>query len=213
MSRFPIPARALRFPRRFRFLPLLAVAALALGVSAARAEDEDVEEESFYAFNRAIGFDPVSIFFSGSLYGNYEQLLGLRHGLLAEGGYAVLGDYSGTWSAAAGYRYHFSPGLEGLFAGTYLKTSVFSLENLKIERKNSKYAYDVEGPYLSLGANLGYRWQWGNGLAATLRGGYGFPIFSDLEWSPDDGRNEDMKNIIENVLFGLDIEMTMGYSF
>ncbi len=77
---------------------------------------------------------------------------------------------------------------------------------------DNEVEYEVEGGLAAAGANLGYRWQWGNGVAMSLRGGYGYPIWSDVEWTPDDGENEDFKGIFE-ALMGLDLELSVGYSF
>lgn len=209
MSTRSIPSPNARAPRWFRFLMPLA-AALAIGVSEARAGDEEVEEDApAYNFNRSIAFTPL--IFLGQLYANYEHLLAKRHGLLAEGGYNFFGPSSGSWAGALGYRYHFSPGLEGLFAGAFLKSGYLTSE-LEIDAEGTKTKYDVEGPQTTAGANLGYRWQWGNGVAATLRGGYGYPFLTDIEWSPDNGEDEGIKDFIE-ATFGLDLELTVGYSF
>ena len=110
-----------------------------------------------------------------------------------------------------GYRFHFSPGLEGLFLGAFLRTGGIASE-VEYKDGDDEVEYEVEGGLAAAGANLGYRWQWGNGVAMSLRGGYGYPFWSDVEWSPDDGENEDFKGIFE-ALMGLDLELSVGYSF
>jgi hypothetical protein len=196
----------------FRALTVLGAALLFLGASQARAAggDMEVEEETpAHAFTRSVGVTPLV--FLGQLYANYEQLLVPRHGLLAEGGYVFFGPSSGSWSASLGYRYHFSPGLEGLFVGAFLRTGAFNSE-VEYKNEDDEVTYDVEGGMAAAGANLGYRWQWGNGVAMSLRGGYGYPFWSDVEWTPDDGENEDFKGVFE-ALMGLDLEVSVGYSF
>lgn len=201
----PRPARS----PRFRPLPVL-LAVLLLGTAEPRAAEDDVEEDApAHAFTHSIGVAPLV--FLGSFYANYETLLAPRHGLLAEGGYAFAGPSSGSWGASLGYRYHFTPGLEGLFAGAFVRTGALASE-VEIKDGDDESTYDVEGGYATAGANLGYRWQWVNGVAMSLRGGYGYPFWSEVEWSPDDDKHGTVKDVFE-ALMGLDLELSVGYSF
>lgn len=187
-------------------LPIrLATAACLLALclpATVRAEEEEVEEIAADSYTHNVSLAVGSVL--GGLSGNYEHLVARRHGVLAEGGYALFGNGAGSWSVGAGYRFHFHPGMESLFAGAFVRYGEFDTE-IPIEEDT----YDMSGSALILGANAGYRWQWGTGLTFTLRGGYGIPVVKDVAWSPAE---PDGAGLIEGFL-GLDLELNLGYSF
>ena len=94
--------------------------------------------------------------------------------------------------------------MESLFAGAFVRYGELDLE-LPIE----DVTYGMSGTALFVGANVGYRWQWGNGISLSLRGGYGIPVVKDLDWSPSE---PDEAGLFEAIL-GLDLELNVGYSF
>jgi hypothetical protein len=104
----------------------------------------------------------------------------------------------------AGYRYHFHPGMESLFAGAFVRYGELDLE---VPIKDETFG--LSGTALLVGANVGYRWQWGNGLSLALRGGYGIPVLKDLDWTP----SEPEEAGVFETFMGLDLELNLGYSF
>ncbi len=77
---------------------------------------------------------------------------------------------------------------------------------------DTKTTFGYESPFFLLGANIGTKWQWANGVALTLRGGYGIPLLTDFTWTPTDPEPEIIKSIVE-FFVGLDLEFSVGYSF
>ena len=55
-------------------------------------------------------------------------------------------------------------------------------------------------------------WQWKNGVAIVVRGGYGYQINPIYKWSPSIPIDNNKKSQIE-ALQGLDLELSIGYSF
>lgn len=189
---------------------LSALAFIPTQAFAGDVEEEETEDESpALPFRQSVGLSPFILV--GGLSGNYEYLLGYRHGLMAEGSYGLLGDASGSWSVGAGYRFHFFPGMGGPFLGAFTRGG-FVTTKVPLEEKAGKKTYSLESPVTLLGANGGYRWQGEKGWNLVVRGGYGYPVVSDFRWSPTDPEDADIKGIIEGFM-GLDVELTLGYSF
>ena len=63
-----------------------------------------------------------------------------------------------------------------------------------------------------VGIGAGYRWQWKNGLNALIRGGYGYQINANYNWTPFEPKDLKRKNRAE-ALQGMDLEFSIGYSF
>ena len=128
---------------------------------------------------------------------------------LAEGGYAFAGDASGSWSAAAGYRYHFSPGLEGLFAGAFLRTGYIDSE---VEVESGRRRRPVRGgrpprrprgqPRIPLA--MGKRR--GPDPAGRLR--LSLPVRCGMD--PATTARTKASKASSNVFFGLDLEFDHG---
>lgn len=201
--------RSIRSPRFlpavFRGLCAQGCLILLTALSSARAQEESGSDRDF---RQSVALSPL--FFLGGISGNYEYLTAERHGLMVEGGYNYAGPSAGSYSAGAGYRFHFSPGMEGGFLGAFVRYADLEGE-AEGEVDDVKTDYTWKATVLAIGANIGTKWQWENGVALTLRGGYGYPI-SDVEWSPADPEPEFIETIVKVVL-GLDLEFTVGYSF
>jgi hypothetical protein len=56
-----------------------------------------------------------------------------------------------------------------------------------------------------------YRWQWANGLSFVLRPDYGLQFLADHKWTPLP-KNTDAKSA-KGARFGIDLEISAGYSF
>lgn len=179
-----------------------ALSALILSFPGSLRAEEELEEISDDRFTRNVSISVGSVL--GGLSGNYEHLLARRHGVLAEGAYSLFGTGAGSWTVGAGYRYHFHPGMESLFAGAFVRYG-----ELDVEIPVEKDTYGLSGTALLAGANVGYRWQWANAVTFALRGGYGIPVIKDLAWSPS---APDQAGVLE-AFMGFDLELNLGYSF
>lgn len=191
-------------PRPFHALRLAALL-FTFSAAAVRAEEASAPPK---VFRQSIGISPFAVL--GGIDGNYEYLVSDRHGLVAEGGYAVAGASKGSYHGGAGYRFHFTPGMESGFLGIFVRYGRLKGEaEGEVNDQKTRFAYET--PLFAIGPNIGTKWQWDNGLAMTLRGGYGYAV-SDLEWSPTEPEPKFIGSLVETLL-GLDAEFTLGYSF
>ena len=147
----------------------------------------------------------------GSVQLNYERLIGKHHGLLAEGYYSFAGSSKKTLTIGGSYRYHFKPSLKGFFINGYFRYGDVYNTSAFTENGNSK-TYEMQTNLKLIGLGLGNRWQWKNGLAMVVRGGYGYQINPVYKWSPSIPLDNNKKSQIE-ALQGLDLELSVGYSF
>ena len=147
----------------------------------------------------------------GSVQLNYERLIGKHHGLLAEGYYSFAGSSKKTLTIGCSYRYHFKPSLKGFFINGYFRYGDVYNTSAFTENGNSK-TYEMQTNLKLIGLGLGNRWQWKNGLAMVVRGGYGYQINPVYKWSPSIPLDNNKKSQIE-ALQGLDLELSVGYSF
>lgn len=184
------------------------IAALLLCICSAAAAGAEEASAPPKEFRQSIAVSPFSVL--GGIDGNYEYLVAGRHGLVAEGGYAMAGSSKGSYNAGAGYRFHFTPGMESGFLGVFVRYGHLKGE-VEGEVNEEKTRFGYETPLFAIGPNIGTRWQWDNGFAMTLRGGYGY-VVSDIEWSPTEPEPEFLGTLVETLL-GLDAEFTFGYSF
>lgn len=138
----------------------------------------------------------------GAVIITYEHLVAQRHGIVVEGYYSnAFNPSTQSWTGGLAYRYHFSEGMGGLFAGPFVRGG-YLREGLNTE-------YELECPYALVGANIGYRFQFDVGPNFVLRAGYGYQFYSDYRWTPrppDDAATR-------KALNGLDIEVSLGFSF
>ena len=152
-----------------------------------------------------------SFIFLGSVGLNYERLVGKHHGLLAEGYYSFAGSSKNTLTIGLSYRYHFKPSLKGFFVNGFFRYGDVHNTSKQTENGNSNN-YEMQTNLKLLGLGLGNRWQWRNGFAILLRGGYGYQINPVYKWSPSIPLDNNKKTRIE-AMQGLDIEIGFGYSF
>ena len=147
----------------------------------------------------------------GSVQVNYERLIGKHHGLLAEGYYSFAGSSKKTVTIGCSYRYHFKPSLKGFFVNGFFRYGDVYFTSAHTENGTSK-TYEMQTILKLIGLGLGNRWQWRNGLAIVLRGGYGYQINPVYKWSPSVPLDNTKKSQTEAIQ-GLDIEISIGYSF
>lgn len=184
------------------------IATLGLAVFAPTTARAEYDSAPPREFRQSIGISPFAVL--GGLAGNYERLVAPGHGVLAEATYSVAGVAQGAYSVGAGYRYHFRPTLEGGFLGVFTHYGNLKGEvEGEVDDQKTKYSYET--PLFAIGLNIGNRWQWDNGFAMSLRGGYGYAV-SDFKWSPTEPQPKFIGSLLE-TLVGLDAEFTLGYSF
>lgn len=162
-----------------------------------------------YKFKNSISLS--AFIFLGSVQINYERLVGDRHGLLAEGYYAFSGSSKGTPTIGLSYRYHFKKSLNGAFANAFYRWGDVHYK-ADFEENGIEKSYQMRTITNLVGLGLGYRKQWSNGIAAVLRGGYGYQIGAEYKWHPAQPLDLSKKETVE-ALQGLDIEISIGYSF
>lgn len=179
-------------------------------VHAQKTEPTEQPEQTAKPFRHSISLS--SFILLGSLQVNYEYLVEKRHGLLAEGYYAFAGMSANSWTMGLSYRYHFKPSLTGLFANAFYRYSPEFSNTYKIEEDNNVNTYNLKTRLNVLGLGAGYRWQWKNGLAAVVRGGYGYQIKPTYNWTPSLPIDNSDQTSREAQL-GLDLEFSVGYSF
>ena len=196
--------------KRTSFLLSALLVALSLVNSPAYAQKTEQKEQGALPFRNSISLS--SFLLLGSLQVNYERLAGKRHGLLAEGYYAFGGTSANSWTLGASYRYHFKPSLKGLFVNAFYRHGGNFTNTIKIKENNATTTYKLKTQLNVLGMGIGNRWQWNNGLAVVVRGGYGYQINPDYSWSPNVPTDNDTKSRQEAQL-GLDLELSVGYSF
>ena len=147
----------------------------------------------------------------GSVQLNYERLIGSRHGVLAEGYYSFAGSSKQTLTVGCSYRYHFKPSLKGLFINGFFRYGDVYNTSTFAENGSSK-TYEMQTNLKLIGLGLGNRWQWKNGFAVVVRGGYGYQINPVYKWSPSIPLDNTKKYQTEATQ-GLDLEISAGYSF
>ena len=147
----------------------------------------------------------------GSVQLNYERLIGSHHGVLAEGYYSFAGSSKQTLTAGCSYRYHFKPSLKGLFINGFFRYGDVYNTSTFAENGSSK-TYEMQTNLKLIGLGLGNRWQWKNGFAVVVRGGYGYQINPVYKWSPSIPLDNTKKYQTEATQ-GLDLEISAGYSF
>lgn len=179
-------------------------------VCAQKTEQIEQTEQIAKPFRHSISLS--SFILLGSLQVNYEYLLAKRHGLVAEGYYAFAGTSANSWTTGLSYRYHFNPSLKGLFVNAFYRYSPEFNNTYKIKEDNNTNTYNLKTQLNVLGLGVGYRWQWKNGLAAVVRGGYGYQINPTYNWTPSLPEDNSDKTSREAQL-GLDLELSVGYSF
>ncbi|MCX6180521.1 MAG: hypothetical protein NT150_01150 [Bacteroidetes bacterium] len=162
-----------------------------------------------YQFKNSISLSAFILL--GSVQINYERLVGDRHGLLAEGYYAFSGSSEGTPTIGLSYRYHFKKSLNGAFANAFYRWGDVHYKAV-FEENGVEKSFQMRTTTNLVGLGLGYRKQWSNGLAAVLRGGYGYQIGAEYDWLPSQPLSLSNKATAE-ALQGLDIEISVGYSF
>lgn len=214
LKRMPEPRHPIRekgdpMPRISRSSKSLLAILLTLSLAFAAVIQAQDDSAPLPDFRQSLGISPF--LFLGGLGGNYEFLASPRHGLMAEGAYQFAGAASGSYNAGLGYRFHFTPSMESGFLGAFARYGFIHAE-AKGEVNDKTTTYKYESPFLLLGANIGTKWQWANGVALTLRGGYGFPVYTDFTWTPTDPEPKFIKTLVE-TLVGLDLEFSVGYSF
>lgn len=185
---------------------ILAVFALGFVTNVAKAQKSS--QDPLPVFKNSISLNGFILL--GSVQVNYERLIGERHGLMAEGYYAITGLSEKSWTVGASYRYHFIASLKGPFANAFFRYGdVHYTSEFGTEGNTSTLSMQTNLNLLGLG--IGNRWQWNNGLAAVLRAGYGYQINPTYSWSPYAPSTDD-KNRVE-FMQGLDLELSIGYSF
>ncbi|MDX2173219.1 MAG: hypothetical protein SFY56_08875 [Bacteroidota bacterium] len=147
----------------------------------------------------------------GSIQINYERLVAKRHGILVEGYYAFSGSSKGTPTAGLSYRYHLKKSLNGIFANAFYRWGDVHYK-ADFDESGTKKSYQMRTVTNLVGLGIGYRKQWSNGLAAVFRTGYGYQIGAKYEWLPSPPLDLSKKATAE-ALQGLDIEISIGYSF
>ena len=197
--------------KQILFLLCSLLVTLSLCISSAFAQQKAVEQEQVELPLRN-SISVSSFILLGSLQINYEYLLWKRHGLMAEGYYAFAGTSVDSWTLGASYRYHFKPSLKGLFVNAFYRHGGNFTSTIKLKENNTTNTYKLTTQLNVLGLGVGNRWQWKNGLAVVLRGGYGYQINPNYKWSPNVPADNTIKSKHEAQL-GLDLELSVGYSF
>lgn len=149
--------------------------------------------------------------FLGSAQLNFERLVGERHGIVVEGYYAFGGSSKGTPTAGLAYRYHFQKSLNGVFANAFYRWGDVHYK-ANFEENGTTNSYQMRTTTNLVGVGIGYRKQWSNGLAAVFRAGYGYQLDAKYEWLPSQPLNNSKRTSAE-ALQGMDIEISIGYSF
>ncbi len=170
---------------------------------------QETQKEESPGFKNSISLG--SFILLGNVQLNYERLIGERHGILTEGFYAFSGDSEGTVAFSLAYRYHFKKELDGLFASVFYRWGDVYFE-ADFEENGSVNSYEMQTTQNLIGTGIGYRKQWRSGLALVVRGGYGYQIDANYKWEPSEPTNQSEKKMAE-ALRGLDIEISLGYSF
>lgn len=150
---------------------------------------------------------------------NYEYLYHERHGLATRIEYVPNlkgADTKGTsWAIVLDYRWHFSPKLNGFFAGPYLRYR-YAYGSGTAEGIN----YDFKLPEINVGINGGFRWVSKTGINVVFAYGYGYS-FGKKKLSPSNTdiistfnafkKAEDRNNMIFDAPFNA--EFSIGYAF
>lgn len=167
------------------------------------------QKRALTVYKNSISLSSFILF--GSIQVNYERLLGERHGILTEGFYAFSGESEGTIAVSVAYRYHFKASLDGMFASAFYRWGDVYLE-AEFDENGMENSYQMQTTQNLVGAGLGYRKQWFNGLAVVVRAGYGYQIGATYHWQPSEPLNQSDRERAE-ALRGLDFEISVGYSF
>lgn len=109
----------------------------------------------------------------------YEKTYEQRHGLAVRIEYAPMSD-SGITATGQGillnYRLHYSPSMESVFMGPYLRYRKVSGSGVV-----AGTAFDFTIPEFTVGLNFGKRWVWQNGVDVVMAIGYGKVLGSNTE--------------------------------
>ncbi len=164
----------------------------------------------------SIQLNPIGLIL-GSCAGNYEVLLGRRHGIVIEGTYVFpsLSKNKG-YGAALLYRFHLKPEMNSKFLGAFLRKDRVASSIVVGERIKETYDYSVSS--LCFGADYGWRKQlFKTKLNYAFRIGLGIPV-TTFQWK--NGRPESLGGMqtatFEKIMkysLALDSELTVGFSF
>lgn len=192
-------------------------------ITAAFAQEQDNEKE----FTMAVQANPLGFLF-GTYAGNFQYQVAPHHGVMAEIGFgARSNDLGGIETSQSRfvigthYRYHFNPQMDSWFLGPFAKfvslngdstTTTTDLITSVQTEESSSYTANT----FVLGANIGRRWIFTQGLSLVARLGYGATrVNLDIEGDGDVLTDDDIE-VLERafgIALGFDAELSIGWAF
>jgi hypothetical protein len=175
-------------------------------------------EEMYY--RNCFQTNPLSVI-TGSYMLNYEHKFSEKQGLFIEGSVSDSKQVEG-YAASLHYRHYKEPKLNGKFLFFTSKVGIgywgLFVRYTDTEGEIEVEEHDVKTPYpytfdgYHFGANFGKNCLWDSGFSLSYRIGYGIPItnFKWTEGTPDGG---DVTKVFTKVFSGLDVGVSMGWSF
>lgn len=139
----------------------------------------------------------------GSVQANFEELVAPHHGVVVEGYHAFAGSSRNSSTVGVLYRYHFRPALGGAFVNLSLRYGDVRFRTPADQEMQTTLRLAALG--------CGYRLQSKRGWAAVARAGYGYQVGARYEWTPSEPDRAVAARV--QALQGLDLEISLGYSF
>ncbi|MFP4211815.1 MAG: DUF3575 domain-containing protein [Alkalispirochaeta sp.] len=181
------------------------------------------EEESEKEYSMAAQLSPVGFLF-GTYSGNFQYQVAPHHGLMAEIGFGgTSNEFDGVTASqsrfdlGAHYRYHFNPQMDSFFLGPFVKFMSLSgditteTEDFYTgETDEETFSWDVNT--VAVGASIGRRWIWTEGLSIVFRIGYGA---TSVNVNAGDAADADVELLEQflGVALGFDGELSIGWAF
>jgi hypothetical protein len=198
---------------------ILASIPIVAGVAAADTNTvptATIQKEAPHERAWSVNLDPGGAL-QGYYGGNVEWLHG-SHGLLAQVSYFHKGDdvsSVGGVGSKVGYRWHWRGRQNSGFLGVNASFDVGTAETTT-ESNGQMMTSDLSVRTIAVTANIGKRWQLGNGLNITFAIGGGWASRTVTTSSSDPAVQEaaqDIEDLLAFLPIALDGELSLGYSF